>query len=158
MKPDAHVPFHGCFFHILKGQTGKTPGGAKEYLVKGKMTGGFAFVACPAEYRNSGVMTFMINQDGVLLQKDLGKNTAETVAVMTKFDPDPSWTIVGQERSVRALVTRYPAASNPRAARTVSFDSFGFDWFWNLIIRKLESGRFFKPDSGGLRYSGRPAR
>jgi hypothetical protein len=58
------------------------------------MTGGFAFVAYPAEYRNSGVMTFIINQDGVLLQKDLGPDTAQTAAAMTKFDPDASWTTV----------------------------------------------------------------
>ena len=57
------------------------------------MVGGFAFVAYPAEYRNSGMMTFIISQDGVLLQKDLGKTTAETATAMTVFDPDPSWTV-----------------------------------------------------------------
>jgi hypothetical protein len=95
-KPDAHTAFHGYFFHPLKGQTDKTPGGAKEYMVNGKMTGGFAFIAYPAEYGNSGVMTFMINQDGVLLQKDLGKTTAQTATAMTEFDPDSTWTQVGQ--------------------------------------------------------------
>ncbi len=60
------------------------------------MTGGFAFVAYPAEYGNSGVMTFMINQDGVLLQKDLGKTTTQTATAMTEFDPDPGWIIVEQ--------------------------------------------------------------
>ena len=95
VKPDAHAPFHGYFFHMLKGQTGKTPGGAKEYIVDGKMTGGFGFVAYPAEYGNSGVMTFMINQDGVLLQKDLGKSTTQTATAMNEFDPD-GWTVVGQ--------------------------------------------------------------
>jgi DUF2950 family protein len=55
------------------------------------MTGGFAFVAYPAEYRNSGVMTFLINQDGLLLQKDLGKTTTETAAAISEFAPDPSW-------------------------------------------------------------------
>jgi hypothetical protein len=93
-KPDAHTAFHGYYFHMLKGQTDKAPGGAREYAVDGKMTGGFAFVAYPAEYGNSGVMTFMMNQDGVLLQKDLGKTTAETASAMSEFDPDPSWTIV----------------------------------------------------------------
>lgn len=96
VKPDAHMPFHGYYFHMLKGQTAKAPGGAKDYTVKGKMTGGFAFVAYPAEYGNSGVMTFIINQDGVLLQKDLGKTTAESASSMSEFDPDPSWTIVEQ--------------------------------------------------------------
>jgi hypothetical protein len=95
-KPDGHTAFHGYYFRMLKGQTDKTPGGAKDYAVNGKMTGGFAFVAYPAEYGNSGVMTFMMNQDGVLLQKDLGKTTTETATAMSEFDPDPSWTIVEQ--------------------------------------------------------------
>jgi hypothetical protein len=94
VKPDAHAPFNGYYFHMLKGQSSNAPGGAKEYAVNGKMTGGFAFVAYPAQYGNSGVMTFMINQDGVLLQKDLGKNTAETAAAMSEFDPDAGWTPV----------------------------------------------------------------
>ena len=95
-KPEGHTPFHGYYFRMLKGQTDKAPGGAKDYAVNGKMTGGFAFVAYPADYGNSGVMTFMINQDGVLLQKDLGKNTAEIATAMSAFDPDPGWTIVVQ--------------------------------------------------------------
>lgn len=93
VKPDAHTPFHGYYFHMLQGQGSNAPGGAKEYVIDGKMVGGFAFVAYPAEYRNSGVMTFIISQDGILLQKDLGKTTAETAAAMTKFDPDSSWTV-----------------------------------------------------------------
>ena len=60
------------------------------------MVSGFAFVAYPAEYGNSGVMTFMINQDGVLLQKDLGKTTTEIATAMDAFDPDNTWTIIGQ--------------------------------------------------------------
>jgi hypothetical protein len=94
VKRDAHAPFHGYYFHMLKGQTSKAPGGAKEYVVDGKMTGGFAFVAYPSEYGNSGVMTFMINQDGVLLQKNLGKATTETASAMSEFDPD-GWTVAG---------------------------------------------------------------
>jgi hypothetical protein len=93
-KPDAHVPFHGYYFHMLKGQSSNAPGGAKEYAANGKMAGGFAFVAYPAEYGNSGVMTFMVNQDGVVLQKDLGKTTASTAAAMSEFDPDAGWTPV----------------------------------------------------------------
>ncbi|MGA7225379.1 MAG: DUF2950 domain-containing protein [Candidatus Acidiferrales bacterium] len=92
LKPDSHAPFHGYFFHMLTRQGSHAPGGAKDYVVNGKMTGGFAFVAYPAAYRNSGVMTFIINQDGVLLQKDLGAATAQIAAAMTEFDPDPSWT------------------------------------------------------------------
>ena len=90
-KPDAHVPFHGYFFHMLTGQSNKARGGAKNYVVGGKMTGGFAFVAYPAEYGNSGVMTFIINQDGVLLEKNLGNTTAQTATAMTEFDPDNTW-------------------------------------------------------------------
>ena len=93
-KPDAHVPFHGYYFHMLKGQTDRARGGAKSYIVDGKMTGGFGFVAYPAEYGNSGVMSFLINQEGVLLQKDLGKTTTETATAMNDFDPDDSWTVV----------------------------------------------------------------
>jgi hypothetical protein len=92
-KADAHTPFHGYYFHMLIGQGSQAPGGAKDYVVDGKMVRGFAFVAYPAEYGNSGVMTFIISQDGILLQKDLGKTTAETAAAMTKFDPDSSWTV-----------------------------------------------------------------
>jgi hypothetical protein len=93
-KQDAHQPFHGYYFHMLDRQGSQAPGGAKDYVVGGKMVGGFAFVAYPAEYGNSGVMTFMINQDGVLLQKDLGKNTAELASAISEFNPDASWSIV----------------------------------------------------------------
>src|SRR5579863_3012716 len=92
VKPDAHVPFHGYFFRMLTRQGANAPGGAKDYVVDGRMTGGFAFVAYPAQYRNSGVMTFIINQDGVLLQKDLGPDTTQTAGAMTEFNPDQTWT------------------------------------------------------------------
>jgi len=68
--------------------------GAKDYLLNGKMTDGFAFVAYPAKYGNSGVMTFIINQDGVLLQKDLGKTTIAIATAMSEFDPDAGWRLV----------------------------------------------------------------
>lgn len=90
-NPDKHLPFHGYYFRMLEGQSAKAVGGAKDYLVGGKMVNGFAVVAYPAQYGNSGVMTFMINQDGVLLQKDLGKNTAEVASAMKVFDPDAGW-------------------------------------------------------------------
>lgn len=93
-KPDAHVPFHGYYFHMLNGQTDNARGGAKNYVVGGKMVEGFAFVAYPAEYGNSGIMTFIINQDGVLLQKDLGKTTTDTATAMSEFGPDHSWSPV----------------------------------------------------------------
>jgi NADH:ubiquinone oxidoreductase subunit 2 (subunit N) len=91
VKPDAHVPFHGYFFTMLRGQSNKARTGAKKYLVDGKMVGGFAFVAFPAQYGNSGVMSFMINQEGVLLEKDLGKTTAEIATAMSEFDPGAGW-------------------------------------------------------------------
>jgi len=96
VKPDAHTPFHGYYFRMLEGQTAKARGGAKKYVVNGKKVNGFAFIAYPAEYGNSGVMTFLINQDGVLLQKDLGKDTSATASAMTDFDPDSTWTPVEQ--------------------------------------------------------------
>jgi Protein of unknown function (DUF2950) len=96
VKADSHAAFHGYHFRMLKKQGSHAPGGAKDYVVDGKMVGGFAFVAYPAEYGNSGVMTFIINQDGVLLQKDLGKTTTETATAMTEFDPDNTWSVVGE--------------------------------------------------------------
>jgi len=94
VKPNSHQPFHGYYFHMLNRQGSHAPRGAKDYVVDGKMLGGFALVAYPAEYGNSGVMTFIINQDGVLLQKDLGKTTTETATTMSEFDPDTSWSPV----------------------------------------------------------------
>jgi len=96
VKPDSHMPFHGYYFHMLSRQGSHAQGGAKDYVIDGKMVDGFAFVAYPAEYRNSGVMTFIINQDGVLLEKDLGNNTTEMATAMTEFDPDPGWRPVEQ--------------------------------------------------------------
>jgi hypothetical protein len=93
-KQDAHQPFHGYYFHMLTRQGNGAPGGAKDYVTGGKMVGGFAFVAYPAEYGNSGVMTFIMNQDGVLLQKNLGKTTTEVASTMSEFNPDASWSIV----------------------------------------------------------------
>jgi hypothetical protein len=93
-KPNAPAPLHGYHFHMLTRQGSHAPGGARNYVVNGKMVGGFAFVAYPAEYGNSGVMTFIINQDGVLLQKDLGKTTTETATAMSEFDPDTGWSPV----------------------------------------------------------------
>jgi hypothetical protein len=94
VQPNTHQPFHGYFFRMLTKQGAQANGGAKDYMVNGKMTGGFAFVAYPAEYGNSGVMTFMINQEGILLQKDLGKTTTETATAMTEFNPDAGWSPV----------------------------------------------------------------
>jgi hypothetical protein len=85
------VPYDGYFFRILKRQGPHAPGGAKDFIADGRMTGGFALVAWPATYRASGVMTFIVNQDGVVFQKDLGPETVKRAAAMTSFDPDLSW-------------------------------------------------------------------
>jgi hypothetical protein len=84
-------PFHGYYFKILKGQGKHAKGGAYNYVVKGKMILGFALIAFPAEYGNSGVMTFMVNQEGVVYEKDLGKNTKRVAEAMKIFDPEKTW-------------------------------------------------------------------
>jgi len=96
-EKDAAQPFHGYFFRMLKAQGANVKGGAKSYIVDGKMTGGFAFVAYPAEYRNSGVMTFVIDQAGTVYQKDLGPQTADLAKQMTAYNPDKTWTPVWSE-------------------------------------------------------------
>ena len=88
---DNPIPFHGYYYKILTGQGRNAPGGAKKYVVDGKMTNGFAFLAYPAEYRASGVMTFMINQDGVIVQKDLGPDTAKLASAISEYNPDKTW-------------------------------------------------------------------
>jgi hypothetical protein len=85
------APFHGYYFKILTRQGPAATGGEEDYVVRGKMIGGFALVAYPAEYRNSGVMTFIVNHDGTVFQKDLGTATAKTAERMTAFNPDKSW-------------------------------------------------------------------
>jgi len=87
----AAIPFHGYYYRVLTSQGKNAPGGAKDYLVDGKMTQGFAFIAYPATYRASGVMTFMINQDGVIVQKDLGTDTAKAANKITEYNPDATW-------------------------------------------------------------------
>lgn len=93
-KSEEPTPFHGYFFRMLTAQGANAKGGAKSYVVNGKMTGGFAFIAYPAEYRNSGVMTFLIDHNGVIYQKDLGPKTADLAKAMTTFNPDKTWTKV----------------------------------------------------------------
>ncbi len=90
----AAVPYNGYFFRLLKAQGPDAPGGAKAYVQNGRMTEGFAFVAWPAVHGTSGVVTFQVDQDGTVFQKDLGPGTAKAAAGMTSFNPDPSWTEV----------------------------------------------------------------
>jgi hypothetical protein len=85
------APFHGYYYRILTKQGSAAKGGARDYVVDGELARGFAFVAYPAEYRNSGVMTFIVNQDGVVYQQDLGPQTSETAAAMKEYNPDDSW-------------------------------------------------------------------
>jgi hypothetical protein len=87
------TPFHGYFYRILKAQGPHASGGAKDYVLDGRMTRGFAFVAYPAEYRSSGVMTFVVGPRGVVYQKDLGETTEETAKGMAAFDPDTTWKV-----------------------------------------------------------------
>jgi hypothetical protein len=88
---NAPTPYRGYYYHVLARQGKNATGGAKAYIVNGKMTAGFAFVAYPAEYRSSGVMTFMVSEDGVVYQKDLGKKTDAVAKGMKEFNPDSSW-------------------------------------------------------------------
>jgi len=85
------IPFRGYFFHVVTRQGKVAPGGAKNYIVNGKMTDGFAFIAYPAEYRSSGVMTFMVGPDGVVYQKDLGKKSIFKALAIKEFNPDAKW-------------------------------------------------------------------
>ena len=85
------VPYHGYYYKILTRQGSMAAGGEVDYVVRGKMIGGFALVAYPAEYGNSGVMTFLVNHNGTIYQKDLGPNTAQVAERMTAYEPDPSW-------------------------------------------------------------------
>jgi DUF2950 family protein len=87
----APIPYHGYYYRILTRQGGDAPGGAYDYLVNGKMVGGFALLAYPAEYGNSGIMTFMVNQDGTVYQKDLGPRTVELARQIGSFAPDKTW-------------------------------------------------------------------
>jgi hypothetical protein len=85
------VPYHGYYYRIIKAQGKNAPGGAYDYVIRGNMIGGFAVVAYPATYGNSGVMTFIVNHDGVVYQKNLGKDTDKTAKAMTRYDPDKTW-------------------------------------------------------------------
>ena len=84
-------PYHGYRYRILKGQGPAAPGGAYDYVAQGRMIGGFALVAWPASYGSTGVMTFIVNHDGVVYEKDLGPDTAKAAGKITRFNPDKSW-------------------------------------------------------------------
>jgi hypothetical protein len=121
------TPYRGYYYHILTRQGTNAPGGAKSYIVGGKMTEGFAFVAYPAEYRSSGVMTFIVGDDGVVYQKDLGPKTDVIAKAMTKFNPDSSWRKADEQQGqtggqplwqVGTIIAKQPyqvSPSNPSA-------------------------------------------
>lgn len=84
-------PYHGYYYRILTGQSEKVPGGAIDYISDSRMTGGFALLAFPAKYGDSGIMTFIVSQDGIVHEKDFGPDTAKRAAQITQYDPDESW-------------------------------------------------------------------
>jgi hypothetical protein len=89
--PRGPAPYHGYFYRILLAQGPDAPGGAYDFVVRGHMIGGFALVAYPASYGASGIMTFIVNQDGVVYQKDLGAKTAQAANAMKTYNPDKAW-------------------------------------------------------------------
>ncbi|HUK58800.1 MAG TPA: DUF2950 domain-containing protein [Stellaceae bacterium] len=86
-----HTPYHGYYFKLLAGQGPHAADGARTYLVKGRMIGGFAIVAYPAKWGDSGVMSFTVNQDGIVHERNLGRDTSRIAARITRYDPDPDW-------------------------------------------------------------------
>jgi hypothetical protein len=88
---DKPQPYYGYYFRMLMHQGSNAPGGAYDYVVRGNMIGGFAVVAYPAQYNNTGVMTFIVNHDGVVYQKDLGTDTEKIAKEMMLYDPDTTW-------------------------------------------------------------------
>jgi len=91
LTPDVARPFYGYYFHRLDSQGAAAKGGAKSYVVNGKATGGFAYVAYPAKYDDTGVQTFIVNQDGLIYAKNLGSDTANLAKSLTEFNPDSTW-------------------------------------------------------------------
>jgi len=99
---DTPQPFYGYFYHTLTAQGANVKGGAKSYIVDGKMTGGFAFVAWPAEYRNSGVMTFLVGPDGTVYEKDLGPKTPDLAKAINAYNPDKTWKVAWSDEDSEA--------------------------------------------------------
>jgi hypothetical protein len=109
-------PFHGYLFRILRRQGPAAPGGKMNYVHHGEMTGGFALVAYPVRWGESGVMTFVVNQDGIVYQCSLGENTARIAATMKEYNPDNHWS-VAQEPGISDLTADDSQATAPAAAR-----------------------------------------
>ncbi|MEM6421545.1 MAG: DUF2950 family protein, partial [Pseudomonadota bacterium] len=96
-RPEEPEPYHGYFYRILTAQGDTAPGGAYEYMVNGNMVAGHAMLAYPAVYGETGIMTFMVSENGQVLEKDLGDETADLAGAMESFDPDETWEIVEEE-------------------------------------------------------------
>jgi hypothetical protein len=128
-----NVPFHGYYYRIITAQGADAPGGAKSYIVDGKMTGGFAFVAYPAEYRNSGVMTFVVNLNGVVYEKNLGPKSADLAKALTAINPDKTWRTVGEEAEEEEAEQQWPQ-SKPCMTRPGQFSRV-FLWCFAFVER-----------------------
>jgi hypothetical protein len=102
---DKSQPYHGYYFKVLKGQGSAAPLGQMDFIVKGAMIGGFALAAAPAQYRVTGVKTFIVGPDGIVYEKDLGPDTLKTFATMDRFNPDKSWKGTDDEWPAQAVVT-----------------------------------------------------
>jgi hypothetical protein len=92
MLNDEHAPYHGYYFKILTSQGKHAPGGAYNYIINGRMIAGFALIAWPAEWGNTGVMTFIVNQQGKVYQKNLGASTFDIANAITTYAPNDTWT------------------------------------------------------------------
>ena len=103
-KGEKHAPYYGYYFRILKSQGSNAPGGELEYVTDGKMISGFGLLAYPAQYGVSGVMTFIVNQQGIVYEKNLGPKTEEIAKAMTKYDPDKTWKQVRTDINCRDKV------------------------------------------------------
>jgi Protein of unknown function (DUF2950) len=108
-RSDKPQPFNGYYYRILTQQGDAAKGGAKDYMANGKLTGGFAVLAWPATYKDSGIMTFLVGKDGVIYQKDLGEKTAEAAAAITAYNPGDGWRVV--------LAPEPANAAGPRSAK-----------------------------------------
>lgn len=99
--PNVREPFHGYYFHVLRKQGQHAPGGAYDYVINGRLLGGFALIAYPAQWGNTGVMSFIVNQRGRVYQKNLGADSESLARAITAYDPDPSWTAAWGESAIK---------------------------------------------------------
>ncbi len=96
-ESDKKLPFHGYYFKILTKQGKNPPGGKYDYVINGNMIAGFALLAVPADYDASGIVSFVVSHQGKIYEKDLGEKTHEIAKAMTKYDPDETWALIGDQ-------------------------------------------------------------